>query len=321
VKDFDFPEQEKKRSVYRQFCAAAPDLPLFMHDWYLDAVCTDGAWSVALVEKAGRAVAAMPYFLKKRLHWHYVAMPLLARQMGPYLLPEFRNGPKENGLIEALLAQLPPLAAFEQDFNYTAANWLPFYWQGYRQTTRYSYTLALDDLQKAWQNLAPDYRNNKIPKAQARVHVYTGGGLLDFYKLHNQSFARQGQDPPFSYDFLKRLDEALGRRDRRALFFASDRATGALHATAYLVWDTHCAYYLLAGDDPALRSSGASVLIAWEAVRYAAEVLKLPVFEFMGSMIRPVERVRRQFGATQKPYFRVRKEWSWAWRLAKRARR
>lgn len=306
------------RDAYALFCESAPDLPLFMQPWYLDAVCEGGHWDVVVVEKGGRLVAALPFFLKKKWQWRYVAMPRLARMMGPYLLPEYRTPQKENSLLEALIAQLPTgLAAFEQDFNYTATNWLPFHWQGFRQTTRYSYILSVNDLDAVWGNLAPDYRNQKIPKAQELVTVQKGGSLSSFLETHTLSYERKGLEPPFSHEFLHRLDEALAQRGQREIFFATDRSSGAIHSVAYLVWDAHSAYYLMAGDDPALRHSGAGILLTWEAIRHTNEVLKLPVFDFAGSMIRPIERVRRQFGAVQKPYFRVQKEWSPVWKVGK----
>ena len=117
----------KLKSKYRQFCETVPDLPVYMHAFYLDAVCEDGQWEVALVEKGGKIVAAWPYFLKKKWGFPYVAMPVLGRLMGPYLIPPYRNSVKENGLLEALLDQFPYLAAFEQDFNYQATNWLPLF--------------------------------------------------------------------------------------------------------------------------------------------------------------------------------------------------
>lgn len=249
-------------------------------------------------------------------------MPPLARMMGPYLLPEYRNTPKENKMIVEMWQQFPPLAAFEQDFNYTATNWLPLYWKGFRQTTRYSYTLKLGDLKTLRKNLAPDYRNQKIVKAQEKVEILVftqpGAGLSDFYRIHNLSYSRQELAAPVSMAFLETLDTALIQRGQRALFFAKDRKSGAIHSVAYLIWDKQSAYYLLAGDDPALRASGAGILLAWEAIRYAAETLQLPWFDFAGSMVRPIERVRRQFGAQQVPYFRVQKEWSLLWKIGKR---
>lgn len=317
-----------RRDAYTRFCDNAPDLPLFMQPWYLDAVCEDGRWDTAIAEKGGRVVAVWPYFFKKKWGRHYVAMPPLARMMGPYLLPEWRVVRKEASLLEELLNQLPSgLAAFEQDFNYTIQNWLPLYWRGFRQTTRYSYVLEIKDLNAVWQNLAPDYRNQKIPKAQELAEVFISSPPLppsrgdkpldDFLEIHDQSYERKGLDPPVSYELMCRLDEALVSHGQRAIFFANDRKSGAIHSVAYLVWDKQSAWYLMAGDDPALRQSGAGILLTWEAIRYASEVLKLPVFDFAGSMIRPIERVRRQFGAEQKPYFRVQKEWSLAWKVGK----
>lgn len=310
------------REAYIRFCETAPDLPLFLEPWYLDAVCVGGRWDAVVVEKAGRVVAVLPYFLKQKWQWRYVAMPPLGRMMGPYLLPEYRVPRREMSLLEALLDQLPKgLAAFEQDFNYTVQNWLPFYWRGYRQTTRYSYVLNINDLDAVWQNLAPDYRNQKIPKAREAVTLRTGGTLDDFLQVHDLSYERQGLDAPVSHELLSSLDQVLAARGQRQIFFAADRHLGLIHSVAYLVWDKHSAYYLLAGDDPELRASGAGILLAWEAIRYAHDMLKLPVFDFAGSMIQPVERVRRQFGAVQKPYFRVQKEWSPLWKVGKILRR
>lgn len=313
---------KNKQKAYRKFCAIAPnDFPIFLQDWYLDAVCGAGQWAAAVEEKGGRVVGVWPYFLKIKGPWVYIAMPPLARMMGPYLLPEYRNTGKENKIITDLWEQFPPLTAFEQDFNYTATNWLPLFWKGFRQTTRYSYTLKLGDLKTLRKNLAPDYRNQKIEKAQKMVEVLVftqvSAGLEDFYRIHNLSYSRQELAAPISMAFLETLDAALVQRGQRALFFAKDRESGAIHSVAYLVWDKHSAYYLLAGDDPKLRASGAGILLAWEAIRYAAETLQLPCFDFTGSMIRPIERVRRQFGAQQAPYFRVQKEWSWLWRVGK----
>lgn len=306
------------RDDYRQFCQAAPDLPLFMQDWYLDAVCHGSAWDAALVRKGKEVVGVLPYFLKEKLFWRYVAMPPLAKMMGPFLLPDYRLPRREIPLLNELLDQLPPLAAFEQDFNYTATDWLPFYWRGFRQTTRYSYILPLIKMEKLRENLAADYRNNKLPKAASRVKVHTGSDLELFYRVHKGSFERQGLDAPVSFDFLYRLDQALVNHHAREIFWAADLKTGAIHSVAYLVWDKQSAYYLMAGDDPALRASGAGILLAWEAIRYAKETLGLSLFDFAGSMIRPIERVRRQFGAVQKPYFRVQKEWSQVWKLGKK---
>jgi hypothetical protein len=86
------------------------------------------------------------------------------------------------------------------------------------------------------------------------------------------------------------------------MLFAQDEA-GRVHAVSYAVWDRNAAYYLIGGGDPALRTSGASSLLMWESIMRARAVTD--VFDFEGSMLRPVERFFRAFGARQTPYLRV----------------
>ena len=59
----------------------------------------------------------------------------------------------------------------------------------------------------------------------------------------------------------------------------------------------------MGGGNPTLRNSGATSLCMWEAIKLASTVTK--VFDFEGSMIEPIERFFRGFGAMQKPYFAI----------------
>jgi hypothetical protein len=86
------------------------------------------------------------------------------------------------------------------------------------------------------------------------------------------------------------------------MLFACDDAD-QVHAVAYVVWDRHAAFYLLGGGDPELRTSGAASLLMWEAIMQARGVTD--VFDFEGSMLKPIERFFRAFGAQQTPYLYV----------------
>lgn len=76
-----------------------------------------------------------------------------------------------------------------------------------------------------------------------------------------------------------------------------------MHAAAYIIWDENSAYYLMGGGNPELRTSGATSLVMWEAIKFASDVTKH--FDFEGSMLEPVERFFRAFGAEQVPYFQI----------------
>ena len=293
------------KARYHDFCRTAPDVPVFAQPWYLDACAEGGTWDVVLAEENGRMVAALPFFFKQKGPFRYATMPPFVKWLGPYLLPEFRGQlPKEHALMQALIAQLPALAAFKQNFYPTTANWLPFYWQRFRQTTYYTYRLhQLRNLAGVEAGLSTGIRRD-IRLARQQVAVVHHLPLAEFYRVNGLSFARQELRVPYSLAQLRRLDAALAAAGRRQLFFAVD-AQGRVHAVAYLIWDTTTAYYLLAGDDPALRASGAGVLLAWEAICYASRVLGLGCFDFEGSMLPGVERMRVRFGAVQTPYFFV----------------
>lgn len=310
--------QSTHQEAYRSFAAKAPDLPLFMQPWYLDVVCEGGAWDAVLIEVSGKKVAALPFFLKHKWAWNYVTMPQLCKQLGPYLLPEYRTLKWEMRLYAALIEKLPAtLAAFEQNFNYTVTNWLPFYWEGFKQTTLYSYILPLGPSEdEIFQQIEKNYRK-KIQAAQAKLLVRHDLPLQEMYRLMATSFKRQGLKMPISFSFLERFYKALDEKASCKLFFAQDPDTQLVHSASMLVWDQQSAYYLLSGDDPALRSSGAGILLQWAAIQYTKTVVGLPVFDFEGSMMRSIEQGRRDFGAQQLPYFRVRKEWSALWKWGK----
>ncbi len=104
---------------------------------------------------------------------------------------------------------------------------------------------------------------------------------------------------PYDRALVARVDAACASRNARRIFVARG-ADGTPHAVAYVVWDKRSAYYLMGGGDPALRNSGATALVLWSAIQFAASVA--PAFDFEGSMLEPVERFVRAFGARPESY-------------------
>jgi hypothetical protein len=292
------------QAQYREFCRQLPDLPVSAQPWYLDAVCEDGQWGAAVVEQSGQCVAALPYFLKCKGPFRYLVMPHFVKHLGPYLLPEYRSLKQEHKLYAQLIAQLPAVHAIKQDLHPSATNWLPFYWEGFRQTTRYTYQLDLSaGLALVYANLNRNMRRN-LKKAEAQLQVRHQLSPEQVYAASQMSFDRQGMDVPYPQPLFLKHDAALAAHGARQMFGAYD-AEGRLHAAAYLTWDQHSSYYHLAGDDPAYRHNGASILLIYAAICYTHDVLGLPCFDFEGSMAPQIEAIRRQFGARQVPYLRV----------------
>jgi lipid II:glycine glycyltransferase (peptidoglycan interpeptide bridge formation enzyme) len=204
--------------------------------------------------------------------------------------------------MTSLIERLPHYDYFHQRFHYSITNWLPFYWQGFDQTTRYTYVIeSLDDLDRVWAQLHERVRRN-IRKAEKQLAVRTDLDIERFLDINALSFKRQGLALPYSRETVRRLDTACAERQVRRISLAED-AQGRIHAAKYIVWDQNSGYYLMGGADPDLRSSGADTLLMWEAIRFCSTVTRK--FDFEGSMIEPIERFFRAFGGDQRPYSRI----------------
>lgn len=296
---------------YRILCDQEPTIPLFSQAWWLDATAGVGAWDVALVEKNNDAiVAALPYVLRKRYGFTLLGQPALTQTLGPWLRESSGKSStklaQQKDWLQALIAQLPDFAHYTQNWNWKIGNWLPFYWANFQQTTHYTYILdQLGDEKVLWQGLQENIRGD-IKKASSRFNLRVREDLTvdDFLVLNRMTFARQKMALPYTEAFVHKLDQACDSRQARKIFIAEDEQ-GRRHAGVYMVWDANSAYYLMGGGDPELRNSGATSLCMWAAIKFAATVSQR--FDFEGSMIEPVEKFFRAFGAQQTPYFSISK--------------
>jgi len=291
--------------LYRSFCTEHADkLPLFYQPWYLDAVCADGEWGAATVEEGNQVVGIWPWFQKKQFGFTYLAMPLFTKFMGPWILPDMGDHRKQLRWVRQLSEQLPKVDCIKADCHYQFNNWLPLYWQGFRQTTRYSYQLDLmRDLDDLHRDLNRNMRRN-IKRASTELEVHSFDDPDLFYQINALSFNRQGLSTPYSLKEFKRHDTALRQKEAREMFLARD-SSGNIHSVAYLIWDSQSVFYHLSGDDPAYRDSGSGIYMIWEGIRYAKEKLEARTFDFEGSMMKEVGSIRRQFGARPIPYSRI----------------
>lgn len=297
------------KDLYRQLCEFEPSIPLFSRAWWLDAVAGED-WDVVMVEKGGSIIAAMPYVWSQRYGFTVISQPPLTQTQGPWIKSSGAKYAKrlsrEKDLMEALIKQLPRYHHFSQNWHFEQTNWLPFYWQGFSQTTRYTYRIS--DLQsKGEKDIWSEFQQNirtDIKKALNREHLVVRDDLpLDsFYQLNAMVFQRQRKKVPYPKAFVEKLDKAACQRGCRKVFIAEDEY-GRHHAGVYIVWDQNSAYYIMGGGNPDLRNSGATSLCMWEAIKFSSKVTRS--FDFEGSMLEPVERFFRSFGAVQTPYFNI----------------
>ena len=280
-------------------------------------------WGEALVESGGKRHARLPYAIQKRHGKIILCCPPLTQHLGPWFAATNTKYAKvlarQKDLVGELLNQLPRHHMFQQCFHHSITNWLPWYWQGFEQTTRYTY--VLDDLsneQALWDGIQSNIRTD-IRKALNRfgLIIRTDLGPQVLLETCQKTFQRQ-DIAGLPEQLIMRLYDACSQHHAGKAFFAVDDQN-RVHAAVYIVWDDRAAFYLLGGGDPEFRNSGAHSLLMWEAIKFASTVTRS--FDFEGSMIEPVERFFRAFGARQAPYHQIsryKKKWlKAAWHLKK----
>jgi hypothetical protein len=280
---------------------------VFEQRWWLEAVAP-GRWGEALVRRDDEVVARLPYTRRRLLGVEAIVQPPLTQTLGPWLAEAggkyARRLETEKKLLGELIEALPPFDLLRLSLTPRLTNWLPFYWAGFQATVRYTYRIDdLSDLDRVRAEFQEQVRRG-IKKAEGSVEVVDDFSLDELVRLDAQTFARQGLEPPYSQELVRRLDEAGAARGSRRILGAID-AEGRTHAALYVVWDERTLYPIINARDPELQAFGANTLLYWEAIRLASDVSQ--AFDFEGSMIEPIEHFVRAFGGRQTPYFAVSK--------------
>lgn len=301
--------QLSKKDKYRIFCQEELLLPIFMQDWWLDAVCIDGQWDICIVEADNKIIAAWPYYLTKKANVVQVTMPLFTKFAGPWF--KYPEGQKEinkltweKDIITELLNQMPKVVRFRQNFNYYFTNWLPLYWKGYSQTTYYSYRLENISSSKEIREGFKSSVKNKLAKAEQNLNVKLNDDFVTLKSLFKKTANSKNLIAHFPEKLLDNIHQACNEKNCSITISALTKEDVPI-ASIYLVWDSTTVYYLVSGMDNEYKNLSANTLLIWEAIKFTSQ--KGLVFDFEGSMIEVVEHFFRSFGAVQKPYFFISK--------------
>ena len=297
---------------YVELCTSEPTICVYDQPWWMDAVCGEENWDVLLYERNGEIVGALPYYVKRKFGLHYITQPIFTQHNGVWIkYPEQQKYEKrlsyEKEIMSALIAQLDalPVCFYQQNHSPRVTNWLPFYWNGFQQSTHYTYclpckTTPLAEIEKAYASVI----RYDAKKAQEHVQIEESDDIDTLYALMEKTFSRQGQSVRCSLDFLRRLDACCKEHSARKIYLARTKE-GVYICGIFLLYDANNVYYLLSGTDTAYRKLNALSLLLKTAIQFAAETNR--DFDFEGSMVEPIEDYFRKFGGTQTPYFLIQK--------------
>lgn len=291
-------------SRYDAFVAASPQGSPYATSWWLDAVLGAGRWRGHCVERDGAIVAAWPAGVRRSRFGDVLVGAPLTPCLGPLLRPGCSRT-DHNELVELLVDQFGDVAHVEARCSPAFDYWTPLHWRGFTQTS--FYTWRLDDLADTERVFAAaSQRVRRQVRKSQKLGVEVGAGTIDeLVELVRLSFRRQsiehGMPDP---TLIRRIDEAAVAHGAREILVAR-APDGRLQAGGLYVFDGRTTWYLLGGNDPSLRDSGAPTHVMWQAILNAAA--RGTVFDFEGSMLKHVEHFVRAFGGTPTPYSIVRR--------------
>lgn len=296
------------KEKYINFCENDDNIPIFSQPWWLDSVCGQNNWDVCLVEKGGQIWATMPYYKNNLYGLNILVMPKLTQFIGPYIKypikqKYYKKLSWEKEVIDLLISQLPNNYLFYQCFDSKIINWLPFKWNNFEQTTRYTYVIKNISLEEFEENLETDVRRRKKKAYELGVEVTEGSDIKVFYEINTMTFTRKGMKMPYSFEFINELYNNCNRQNACKMYFA--KYQGKIIAANFLVYDKNTVYYLMGGIDPNYKDIGAMDSILFESIKFTLDSKK--VFDFEGSVIKSIETYFRSFGAIQQSYFQITK--------------
>ena len=300
---------------YQQLCDAEPSICVYDQPWWMDAVCGAENWDVLLYEKKGNLLGSLPYYVKSRYGLKYITQPPFTQHNGVWIkYPENQVESKrislEKEVISGLIEQLESLSVchYQQTHPPTLTNWLPFYWKGYQQTTRYTYRLNdIHDPAQLFESFQHNKRKNINKAKKAGFQVRFDLPADKFCTHHQQSLAKQGCEISYSRELFQRIyDAAYANNSGRTIYLTDGE--GKLLCALFNLWDRQWGYDLISAIDPDTRGTGAPDLLVYSMLEYLSD--KVAGYDFEGSMIEGVEESFRHFGAAQTPYFTIRKTYT-----------
>lgn len=292
-----------RKEEFQKFCQAKKEIPLFLtFDWF-SGVFKEENWQVAIAKNGNEISAVWPYVVSKNKGFKNILNQFLSPYGGVfYNYPEDQNPIKKKSFEEEatreLLSQLPKVHQININCDPCVSNWLPFYWNGFKQTTRYTYILEdIANSEMVFSSFKENIRR-EIRKAEKTLTIAQYSNYDKFYELKKTE--TKGYRIP-KKRFMNVVNHVVNNNCGEVLA-AIDKDEN-IHSILLYVWDHTSAYYLHGLTRKAFKNTGSMSLLLWEAIKRSKTNVKC--FNFEGSMNPNIERYFRSFGGLQTPYFNL----------------
>lgn len=294
----------RSKERFRDFVAAEGSVPLFQTPFWLDATVGEANWDVVLIEESGQVIAALPFFVRKKLGLQILTQPSLSPFLGPWVagpIVEGKDVGRWHSLLFRLSESLPSHAVYRQAWDPKQTNWLPLYWLGFRQTTAYTYVIDRElSEEEVIRGYSRDLRRSlRAAEGASALETYQGEEPELVLELARASFERKKLKASYDNETVLTAFRECRKRNQATTLIVRD-PSGSAHAGGLFVWDHDSIYYLIGGVRRNSANPNASRLVLHRAIQLSRS-LGL-TFNFEGSMVRSIECLFRSFGPVQVQY-------------------
>lgn len=298
---------ESNLQEWDDFVSTSPQGTIFSKSWWLRGVCTE-KFKIILYRDGKEIICGLPIQFNKKYLINYSIMPKFTQTLGPLFKPmetigEYRKRSIEITALSEILSSISYFNYIKLNCHYSFSNILPFYWQRFNSSVRYTYVIEdLSNLDNIFNNITPKYQNKILKAEKLGIKIIESEDIDLFINTVEKSlpediFSR-------SVIIIRKINEVCEQHNSRKIYLAID-PNGLVHSGLFVIYDSKCAYNLIQGGDKELRKSGANILAMWHSIKEMSNSSR--IYDFEGSMLENIEIVFRSFGAIQKPYYSVTK--------------
>ena len=254
---------------------------LFHQPWWLEIV-TGGAYSVAVVEQAGKVVGAFPYSVERGpAGIQLCGMPPMTHFLGPGI--DDGSGAACNRILKRaqitrdLIRQLPPSSGYWHKLHRDTPETLAYLEQGFQTAVQFTFEVRPAEPPVLWRNMR-DKTRNVIRRAEERHRVIDIDDVDKFAALYLENLQARRERSYYDSSLIRTVCKATLLRRHGRIIAAEDEA-GNIAAAIFYVWDTQAAYYMLSTRSTE-AGNGAVSLLLWEAMKDIAS--RNLIFDFEG---------------------------------------
>lgn len=309
------------KELYRQFCATEKTVPLFLKDWWLDAVCND--WEVAIARNGDNISGVWPYRIERKINVSILRDQVLTPYMGPFVFypPDLKHSKRDSfqhDTITTLLEELPEVKVWHLSAMPGLKQAGLFNAYDFDVQVRQTFIMPLHEpVEDIFNRLHEDYRRN-VRKAEKEITITNEPEMLQqLWGYQKATLDKKDVRMHFTQLQIQTIFDACIQHDSAALWVA--RKDGEVQAILWHVWDDVQGYYLVGSNNPAGKDNRAMTALIWHAIARSKETGKKG-FDFEGSMDPGVEKFFRNFGGKRQLYLVLRKNDSMLWKLKERLR-